>query len=418
MRRHLNILTALFVAVPLAAQTPTPTPARTVKLADRLYEITTFETGAVGVKVLALVGPDGVLLVDTGTAQSAGAVRAALDTLGAGPVRFVINTHYHDDHVGGNVALAKDATVIAHDAVGRRLTTGLALLAPPTPGRAPTITFDHTLTLRFAGQELRLVHRPAAHTDGDVTVQFVHAGVVAVGDLIFPDRFPFIDLGAGGTLAGYLAALQALAAEYPEGTRFVAAHGSIYSAAQVAAYRGELVAMDGKVKTALAAGSTAERMARDKLLAAWPEWGTSFITPERFIATLVAAERPSAASRRPSVLERLVPVLVNGRGEDAVRLYLSLKAQKPPQYTFSEGDINRLGYALLTAKRTGDAIAIFMLNVREYPKSWNVYDSLGEAYMTAGQQDLAMENYSKSLVLNPANDNASQMLQKLKSPQR
>jgi glyoxylase-like metal-dependent hydrolase (beta-lactamase superfamily II) len=113
------------------------------------------------------------------------------------------------------------------------MTTGLALLAPPPTGTAPTMTFNHTLMVSFAGEEVRLCHRPGAHTDGDVTVQFVHAGVVAVGDLIFPDRFPFIDMNAGGTLASYLATLAALAGEFPEGTQFVATHGAIYSAGRV-----------------------------------------------------------------------------------------------------------------------------------------------------------------------------------------
>ena len=415
MRKVCSFLAALLIAAPMAAQAPTPAPARTVKLADHLYEITTFAGNPIGVKVLALVAPDGVLLVDTTTAETAPAVRAALEALGAGQVRMIVNTHYHDDHVGGNHLLAKDAIVIAHDAEGQRLTTGLAMLAPRPAGTAPTMTFDHTLTLHFAHEEVRLCHRPAAHTDGDITVQFVHAGVVAVGDLIFPDHFPFINLTAGGTLAGYLATLAALASEYPEGTRFVATHGAIYSAAQVASYRRELVAMEEKVRAALAAGSTAEQMQGAKLLAGWPEWGGSYITADRFINTLVAAERPSPESRRPSVLDRLVPALVSGRGEDAVRLYRTMKAQQPAEYTFEEADINQLGYTLLTAGRTDDAIAILALNVEEHPDSWNTYDSLGEAYMTAGKRELAIANYTKSLELNPGNTNATQMLERLKA---
>ena len=417
MKRMCGFLPVLLLAAPLAAQAPVSTPSapRTVKLAEHLYEITTFGGSPIGFKVLALVGSDGVLLVDTSTAENAPAVRTALDALGAGPVRIIINTHEHDDHVGGNHALAKDALVIAHDAVGRYLTTGLAMIAPRPAGTAPSVTFDHTLTLRFAGELLRLEHRPAAHTDGDITVQFVHAGVVAVGDLIFPDRFPFIHLNAGGTVAGYLAALAALATEYPEGTRFVAAHGAVYSAAQVAAYRRELVAMDKKVRVALSAGSTVEQMQADKLLAAWPEWGAGFITANRFIATLAAAERPSAQPALPSVLDRLVPALVTGRGEDAVRLYRTLKAQQPAGYTFAEAEINQLGYALLQAGRTDDAIAILALNVEEHPDSWNAYDSLGEAYGTAGKKELAIKNYTKSLQLNPSNTNATKMLERLNS---
>ena len=419
MKLVFGFLVPVLLAAPLAAQEPTqapsPTPVRTTKLAENLYEIATFTDNPIGVKVLALVGPEGVLLVDSGTAEGAPAVRAALDMLGAGPVRLIVNTHYHDDHTGGNAALGKGALVIAHDAVARRLTTGLALLAPPPPGTVPALTFDHTLTLRFAGEEVRAVHRPDAHTDGDLTVQFVRAGVVAVGDLVFPDRFPFIDLDAGGTLAGYLATLATLAGQYPEGTRFVAAHGAVYTAAQVASYSAALVAMDEKVRAALAAGATLERMQRDRVLAGWPEWGGGFVTADRFIATLAAAERPAPAPSLPSVLDRLIPALVAGSGEDAVRLYRTLKTQQPPAYTFPERDLNRLGYALLEGKRTGDAVAIFALNVEENPKSWNAFDSLGEAYAAAGKRELAIAFYTKSLELNPANDHATLMLERLRA---
>ena len=109
------------------------------------------------------------------------------------------------------------------------------------------------------------------------------------------------------------------------------------------------------------------------------------------------------------------PALVVGRGEDAVRLYRTLKAQQPPEYTFAEADINQLGYALLQAGRTDDAIAVLALNVEEHPGSWNAYDSLGEAYMTAGKRELAIANYSKSLELNPGNTNATQVLERLKA---
>ncbi len=416
MRGVRAFLPAIVIAAPLAAQTaPASNPARTAKLAPTLYEITTFIGNPIGVKVLALVAPDGVLLVDGGTSEGAAEVRAALDAIGAGPVKVIVNTHYHDDHVGGNHVLGGGATVIAHDAVARRWTTGLALLAPPPAGTVPTITFDRSLTLRFAGEEVRVVHRPAAHTDGDATVQFVRAGVVAVGDLAFPDRFPYIDLEAGGTVAGYLATLAELASGYPEGTRFVATHGAVYSGAQVAAYRRELAAMDRKVRAALAGGATVEKMQADKVLAPWPEWGASYVNADRFIATLAAGARPAQTTSLPSVLDRLIPALVSGSGDDAVKLYRALAAQRPAAYAFVEAEINRLGYTLLAAKRSADAVAVLALNVAEHPDSWNAHDSLGEAHMTAGQRELAVASYRRSLELNPANENGKQMLARLKA---
>jgi len=237
--------------------------------------------------------------------------------------------------------------------------------------------------------------------------------VVAVADLAFPDRFPFIDLEAGGTVAGYIATLAELAGEYPQETRFVAAHGAAYSAPQLAAYGRELAAMGEKVRSAVAAGATVEKMQADKVLGAWPEWGASYVTADRFIATLAAARRQAPAL--PSVLDRLIATLVKGSGEDAVKLYRALAAQRPPAYAFSEAEINQLGYALLTAKRTDDAIAVLALNAEEHPDSWNAHDSLGEAYMTAGKREPAIASYTRSLELNPANETGKQALERLRA---
>jgi len=412
MRRFLVPLAAVLVAAPLAAQVAVAVaaPALTERLADRLYTITTYLGAPIGVKVLALLGPEGVLLVDSGDRRGTSEVRAALDAIGAGPVRIVVNTHYHDDHVGGNAVLGKGALVIAHDAVARRWSSGLALLAPPPEGTVPAMTFGSTLTLRFGGEEVRLVHRPASHTDGDVTVQFVHAGVVAVGDLVFADHFPYVDVEAGGSVAGLLATLDALRREFPEGTRFVAAHGPVYSTAQLASYRRELAAMDERIGAALAAGATVERMQADGVLHDWASWGGSYVSAAQLVSTLAASPRAPLAPGLPPVLDRLVQALVAGHGDDAVRLYRTLKAQQPPAYTFAERDLNRLGYALLGGGRHDDAIAILTLNVEEHPDSWNAYDSLGEACATAGRRGAAIANYSKSLELNPANDHAIQAL--------
>ncbi len=415
MKTSLVLAVALGLAVPSGAQPARPT-VRTVKLADNLFELTTFST-PIGTKMLALLGPDGTLLVDTGEAETAPAERTDLERLGGGRVRYIVNTHLHDDHTGGNAVLGPEAIVIAHDNVRRRFTTGLGLLFPRPKEAVPAVTFDQAMTLYIDGEEVRLRHVRPGHTDGDVVVHFVRAGVVAVGDLIFADKFPFVSPSDGGNVQGYLDDLELMASSFPAGTRFIAAHGPIYTAPQIRAYRDQLLAMRDRVREGLAAGKTAAQLTAAKVLDPWASWGDSFVTADRFVDTLVAAETSPSGAGTPSVVEEMVPALLGGAdGEAAVRTYRKLKAEQPSSYRFDENEINRLGYGLLRQKRVADAIAVFRLNVEEHPASANVYDSLGEAYMADGQKDLALRNYRKSLELDPSNRNATQMIERLQQP--
>jgi glyoxylase-like metal-dependent hydrolase (beta-lactamase superfamily II) len=332
-------------------------------------------------------------------------------------VRYVINTHLHDDHTGGNSILGSRATVIAHDSVRRRFTTGPAMLFVRPKEAVPAVTFDRAMTIHINGEEVRLLHMPPAHTDGDVIVHFVRAGTVAVGDLIFAEKFPFVALTQGGSVQGYLDDLEAMVSTFPAGTRFIAAHGPSYTAAQVRAYRVELLAMRDRVRLALAAGRTATELKAAGILDPWTSWGDSYVSADRFVDTLVAAETPSPDAAKPSVVDQMAPALMDGAdGEAAARLYRRLKAEQASSYRFDESEINLLGYGLLSRKRVADAIAILRLNVEEHPGSANAYDSLAEAYMADGQKQAAIANYRKSLELDPSNRNAARMIERLQKP--
>jgi len=181
----------------------------------------------------------------------------------------------------------------------------------------------------------------------------------------------------------------------------------------LSAYQGELVRMSDLVRKNMRSGKTVDQLKAEKVLAPWAAWGDSFITAERFLDTLTAAVKPETASAKPSVLDFLIPALQKGDGAVAVALYKKLKKEKAEAFLFDEAEINQLGYVLLQRHRMADAIAILRLNVEEHPESSNAYDSLAEGYMNDGQKDLAIQNYKKSLELNPANTNAVEMLKRL-----
>jgi len=181
------------------------------KVAGNVYML----QGAGG-NIGASVGDDGVVLVDDESAPFAEKIEAALRSVTDQPIRFVINSHYHDDHTGGNAYFQKHAPIIAQDNVRKRLESGGAtgnggsmhFEVKPQPAEAlPAITYDHALTLHFNGEGIRVLHYPSGHTDGDSIVFFPRSNVVHMGDE-FVTHFPFIDIEAGGGLNGMIDAVE------------------------------------------------------------------------------------------------------------------------------------------------------------------------------------------------------------------
>jgi glyoxylase-like metal-dependent hydrolase (beta-lactamase superfamily II) len=158
--------------------------------------------GNIGVSV----GEDGILIVDDQYAPLSEKIRAALSKLNNGPLKFVLNTHWHGDHTGGNPFFGKEATIVAHASVRKRLMTEQRRgerITPPLPKEGwPVITLESSLSLHFNGEEIKVMHFPRGHTDGDCVIFFVNANVVHMGDDFFVARFPFVDLVSGGRRRG------------------------------------------------------------------------------------------------------------------------------------------------------------------------------------------------------------------------
>ena len=220
-----------------------------------------------GGNVVASVGEDGVLLVDDDFAAMATAYGVALAGLageGASPA-YVLNTHWHTDHAGGNAYWGeREATIVAHRNVRVRMSTrqemkALGRVVEPSPPEAlPVVTFGDNMALYFNGMDIDLQHYPAGHTDGDTIVYFGAQNVVHMGDHFFKDRFPFVDLGSGGSVAGYIANIEAVLARVDDNTVIVPGHGAIAARGDLERFHGMLTATREQVREALAAGSSVE----------------------------------------------------------------------------------------------------------------------------------------------------------------
>lgn len=285
------VILATALAGPAAAQQDfSKVQVKAALVAGNVYML----TGAGG-NIAAVVGPDGIVIVDDQYAPMADKIRAALKGVSDQPVRFVINTHFHDDHAGGNAAFSSGATVIAQDNVRSRLASGGEIgnggsmrqeAKPLTGGALPIVTFGHDMTLHLNGEDIRAVHAPHGHTDGDAIVYFPKANVMHTGDLFVTYGFPFIDINAGGSSRGIIAGLESALRVVPADVKVIPGHGPLSTVTDVRNY----IVMLKETRAAVSAGIKAKKslpqLKADKVLAPWQKFSGGFITTDLFIETL------------------------------------------------------------------------------------------------------------------------------------
>jgi cyclase len=251
-----------------------------------------------GGNIAASVGEDGIVIVDDQFAPLADKIQAALKNLKITdkPVRFVINTHYHGDHTGGNAPFANTgSTVIAQDNVRKRLESGgtagnggsLKMEAKPAPKAAlPVITFEHDVTVHLNGENIRALHFPAGHTDGDAIIFFPKNNVVHMGDDFVRYGFPFIDVSSGGSVQGMIAAMEKVSAQLPPDVKVIPGHGALSNLDDVRAFTKMLKETSAVVQKAIDEHKTVDQMKQEKILAPWAKWSGEFINADQFIETL------------------------------------------------------------------------------------------------------------------------------------
>ena len=293
--RKIAFITLLCASVALAQEQDfSKVQIKVTKVSGNIYML----EGAGG-NIAASVGEDGIVIVDDEYAPLADKIAAALKAIGVTdkPVRFVINTHYHGDHTGGNVPFAAGgSTVIAQDNVRKRLESGgkagnggsLSMdVKPAEKGALPIITFDHDVTVHLNGEDIRALHFPAGHTDGDSIIFFPKANVVHMGDDFVRYGYPFIDVSAGGSVQGMIAACEKVVPMLPADVKVIPGHGQISNLDEVREYTKMLKGTSAVVEKEIKSGKTIDQMKKDKVLAAWDEkYSGKFVTSDIFIETL------------------------------------------------------------------------------------------------------------------------------------
>lgn len=280
---------ALLSTAVLAQQDFSKVQIKTEKLSATTYMLTG-EGGNIGLSV----GDDAVFMIDDQFAPLTPKIKAAIAKLSKKPVKFVLNTHWHFDHVGGNENMGKaGALIVAHENVRKRMSVeglikffGMKTKAEPKVA-LPVVTFTRDMSFHLNGDEVHVYHVAHAHTDGDAVVHFRNSNVIHMGDTFFNKMYPFIDTSSGGKVDGVIKAADQVSALANDSTKIIPGHGPVGNKADLKAYRDMLASVSEKIKTMIKDGKTLEQVLAAKPTAEYDAvWGNGFLKPQKWVEML------------------------------------------------------------------------------------------------------------------------------------
>ncbi len=262
-------------------------PVKVTKVAGNVYLLQ-----GRGGNVAAIVGPEGILMVDDDYRDLSPKYAAALKELGQEKPRFIVNTHWHGDHTQGNEFFGKDSTIIAHYNVRKRMSQDnfnsfFNRTTPASPVQAwPVITYSETISVFVNGEEVKAVHYPSGHTDGDTVVSFTKANVFHLGDDFFVGRFPFVDLDSSGSVQGLINNIASMISTIPADAKLIPGHGPVSTHADLKAYHAMLVETAKIVQDGMKAGKSLDELKKAGFPEKFKEAGSGFIKTEQWIETI------------------------------------------------------------------------------------------------------------------------------------
>ncbi len=231
-------------------------------------------------------GAEGMLMIDTQFANMETPIRKAIATIAEGSPSYLVNTHWHGDHVGGNLGFAQGSVVLAQENVRSRMKVGGRGAGPADPAALPDLTYNEGMTVHYNGEAVRLIHFPKSHTDGDTVVFFEGSKVVHMGDLMFNRMFPFIDLSSGGDVAGYLRSQEIVLSMLEEGDKVIPGHGALASSADLAASVAMLKTSVKLMQARIDEGMSESEAVKAGLPDEYASWSWGFVDTNRWLQTV------------------------------------------------------------------------------------------------------------------------------------
>ena len=226
-------------------------------------------------------GPDGILLIDDQFANLSQKIMEAIARVDKGKIRFLVNTHHHGDHVGGNANFAKSATILSHHNVRKYM-----LEDNKEPGGLPVITFEDGVSIHFNGEEVKVIHWAGGHTDGDAVIFFPKSNVVHMGDQMFSGMFPFVDLDGGGDVQKYMDNIAEILQKIPDDVKIIPGHGPLSTKDDLRKLHAMLEETTRYIRKKIDAGESQESIVAAGLPEKWKSWSWNFVPTEKWIKTI------------------------------------------------------------------------------------------------------------------------------------
>jgi glyoxylase-like metal-dependent hydrolase (beta-lactamase superfamily II) len=297
LKKLFIIISCLVATSAFAQQDFSKVQIETIPVAKGVY-ILVGSGGNIGLSV----GQDGAFLIDDQYAPLTDRILKAISAVTDQPVRFLVNTHWHGDHTGGNENIGKGGTIIvAHDNVRKRLAKGQFMKAfnvniPPAPPKAlPVITFADSVTFHWNNETLEVLHPKPAHTDGDAVIYFKSTNVVHVGDLFFNGIYPFIDAGSGGSMEGVIAGVDEVLDRIDDNTKVIPGHGPLGNKTDLKAYRDMLATVHERMTKLIKEGKSIDEIVAAKPTADYDaKWGVGFLKPSQWVQIVYSVMQKSA----------------------------------------------------------------------------------------------------------------------------
>jgi cyclase len=292
--KHFSTINATFALVFVAAVRCLAAEQDYSKVEINVTKVTgsVYMLQGAGGNIAACVGNDGIVIVDDQFAPLAHKIREALKGISDKPLKFVINTHFHGDHTGGNAALGKEATIIAQDNVRKRLhdgtTVGGGSVKPAEKAALPVVTFNDGTTVHVNDEEIHAVHFPHGHTDGDSIIFFKKANVVHMGDDFVTYGFPFVDTRNGGSVSGMIAAVERVLGMISADTKIIPGHGPVSAPDDMRKFVAMMKETRAIIADAVKSGKTLQQLKQEHLLAKYAENAKGFIKEDGWVAVLYA----------------------------------------------------------------------------------------------------------------------------------
>jgi len=404
------VLIVLWSAAAVVAQENSP--IKIVQLTDQIYQLTT-DQGSYTTNMLACVGEDGVLLVDTGDEETAEELQKVVQSFGKGIPRYIINTHRHVEHIGGNAIFGGEPIIIAHDLVPAKLRLGGYLFDEFPKATFPDITISDSLCLYFNGDKIRIIAIPGSHDDNELLVHFTNNKVAHISSLVNGLNFPSVD--SDGDVLKFPELVARAITLLPEDVIIVSGHNRNCTWQDLHTYLDMLKQTTEIVRAGLAEGKTVAMLQEQKVLERYAAYAGSYVSPEKWIEYLakgIAAKGP----KKKKIYEPLYYALKEGGGDLAVARYSELKEKHADEYEFNGVTLVVIGEKLLAKEKIPEAIKILALGLQEYPKDEYAYYAnylLSSAYQKQENKEQAIFYCKKALELKPDFQAATKLLAEL-----